>query len=187
MFRDSSHKGQSAMEYLMTYGWAILIIAVVLTVLFSLGLFNGNTLVTNACAAQPGFLCSSSYYNHQNANILVTIGQSTSQDWTAANFVFIFPGTPYNQSGVPSVSWVGIDSLTNPGIANSSLYGSGLQSGNQAKILIPVNGVTIPVAVGSPITGSIWAQYWYTALINGREQSLGPYYTQVASINIKAS
>lgn len=32
---------QSAMEYLMTYGWAILIIAVVLGVLYYLGIFNG--------------------------------------------------------------------------------------------------------------------------------------------------
>ncbi len=31
---------QSAMEYLMTYGWAILIIAVVLGALYSLGVFN---------------------------------------------------------------------------------------------------------------------------------------------------
>ena len=32
------------MEYLMTYGWAILIIAVVLGALYSLGLFSGSTL-----------------------------------------------------------------------------------------------------------------------------------------------
>ena len=32
---------QSAMEYLMTYGWAILIIAVMLAALYSLGVFNG--------------------------------------------------------------------------------------------------------------------------------------------------
>ncbi|MDE1833537.1 MAG: LamG domain-containing protein [Candidatus Micrarchaeota archaeon] len=36
-------RAQSAMEYLMTYGWAILIIAVVLAVLFTLGIFNANT------------------------------------------------------------------------------------------------------------------------------------------------
>ncbi len=35
---------QSAMEYLMTYGWAILIIAVVLAALFELGVFNVNNL-----------------------------------------------------------------------------------------------------------------------------------------------
>ena len=36
----SSIRLQSAMEYLMTYGWAILIIAVALSVLFSLGITN---------------------------------------------------------------------------------------------------------------------------------------------------
>ena len=34
------NNAQSAMEYLMTYGWAILIISVVLVVLFSLGVTN---------------------------------------------------------------------------------------------------------------------------------------------------
>ena len=35
-------KSQSAMEYLMTYGWAILVIAVVLGALFELGVFSGT-------------------------------------------------------------------------------------------------------------------------------------------------
>jgi len=39
-FRESFIKAQSAMEYLMTYGWAILIIAIVLAALFQLGVFN---------------------------------------------------------------------------------------------------------------------------------------------------
>lgn len=33
-------KGQTAMEYLMTYGWAILIITVVIIALWSLGVFT---------------------------------------------------------------------------------------------------------------------------------------------------
>ena len=44
-------RSQSAMEYLMTYGWAILIIAVVLGAIYSLGLFNGASL---APRTQPG-------------------------------------------------------------------------------------------------------------------------------------
>ncbi|MGC8537733.1 MAG: hypothetical protein ACP5MZ_01975, partial [Candidatus Micrarchaeia archaeon] len=44
-------KSQSAMEYLMTYGWAILIIAVVLAALFELGVFNPMTF---APKASPG-------------------------------------------------------------------------------------------------------------------------------------
>ena len=46
-----SFRSQSAMEYLMTYGWAILIIAVVLGALFSLGIFNSATF---APKVQPG-------------------------------------------------------------------------------------------------------------------------------------
>jgi len=36
-------KSQAAMEYLMTYGWAILIIALALGVLYSLGIMNPKT------------------------------------------------------------------------------------------------------------------------------------------------
>ncbi len=46
-----SSKQQSAMEYLMTYGWAILIIAVVLGVLYYLGIFNSANLSPRL---QPG-------------------------------------------------------------------------------------------------------------------------------------
>ncbi len=51
--RELTGKGraQSAMEYLMTYGWAILVIAVVLGVLFELGVFNPANLGPRA---QPG-------------------------------------------------------------------------------------------------------------------------------------
>lgn len=42
---------QAAMEYLMTYGWAILIIAVVLASLYQLGVFNSSNLTQRA---QPG-------------------------------------------------------------------------------------------------------------------------------------
>jgi len=41
-------KGQTAMEYLMTYGWAILIIIVVVAALYSLGVFS----------VTPGVQCS---------------------------------------------------------------------------------------------------------------------------------
>ncbi len=43
-------KSQAAMEYLMTYGWAILVIAVVLAALYSLGIFNPNTFAPKASA-----------------------------------------------------------------------------------------------------------------------------------------
>ncbi len=47
--KQQAHKAQSAMEYLMTYGWAILIIAVVLAALYMLGIFNSSTFVKTFC------------------------------------------------------------------------------------------------------------------------------------------
>ncbi len=51
LFTSREKKLQSAMEYLMTYGWAILIIAVVLVALFQMGVFNSANF---APKAQPG-------------------------------------------------------------------------------------------------------------------------------------
>ena len=51
-------QSQSAMEYLMTYGWAILIIAVILGLLFALGIFS-NESAPFVCLGAPNFLCSS--------------------------------------------------------------------------------------------------------------------------------
>ncbi len=52
-------KAQSAMEYLMTYGWAILILGIALSVLYSLGLFSPNTFVTSQCIFPADFSCIS--------------------------------------------------------------------------------------------------------------------------------
>ncbi len=52
-------KAQSAMEYLITYGWAIIIIAVVLGALYGMGVFNLNNVVSSQCLLQSGFSCES--------------------------------------------------------------------------------------------------------------------------------
>ena len=56
-------KSQSAMEYLMTYGWAILIIAVVLGALFSLGVFNSANFAPRAPTGSCKILRVAGTYN----------------------------------------------------------------------------------------------------------------------------
>jgi len=47
---DMRNKAQTAMEYLMTYGWAILIIIVVVAALYSLGVFSvGTSIACSPC------------------------------------------------------------------------------------------------------------------------------------------
>jgi hypothetical protein len=45
------------MEYLITYGWAILVISVVLSVLFYLGVLNPSALTNNQCLMPADFAC----------------------------------------------------------------------------------------------------------------------------------
>ena len=52
-------KGQSAIEYLMTYGWAIAILIIILGLLFTSGLFSPSYLVNEECELGPNFPCDS--------------------------------------------------------------------------------------------------------------------------------
>ncbi len=55
-------KGQGAMEYLMTYGWALLVIVVVGGALFALGVLNPSTYTQKRC---QGF----QYFSYQDQRI----------------------------------------------------------------------------------------------------------------------
>ncbi len=70
-------KSQSAMEYLMTYGWAILIIAVVLGVMFALGVFNSSNFTSTVCTGEPGFLCQGLTF-YSDGTVSFTFGQATA-------------------------------------------------------------------------------------------------------------
>lgn len=50
-------RGQVALEFLMTYGWAIAIIMIFVAVLFSSGILNFNTLVQERCDFFSGLEC----------------------------------------------------------------------------------------------------------------------------------
>lgn len=50
-----TRKGQAAIEYLMTYGWALLVIAIVIVALYML---TQTQTRTETCMMQTGFVCN---------------------------------------------------------------------------------------------------------------------------------
>ena len=54
----SSKKGQAAMEYLMTYGWALVALVVVIAALMATGAFNPSYLIAEECTLQPDLSCT---------------------------------------------------------------------------------------------------------------------------------
>ena len=68
-----SAKSQSILEYLMNYGWAILMIAVAALVAYQLGFFEGSNFTPSVCIAQAGFTCSNPIIN-QTGYVAADIG-----------------------------------------------------------------------------------------------------------------
>ncbi len=56
-------KGQSAVEYLMTYGWAILALIIVVSALLATGVLSPNYLVSEECNLGTNFPCNFIIYN----------------------------------------------------------------------------------------------------------------------------
>jgi hypothetical protein len=166
---------QSAMEYLMTYGWAILVIALVVVALFSVGTFSLGAGV-NGCDAVSGFLCQkillSSSVNNQwsEPSITVNIG-TTIAGWTNVYIVAVPQGVPITQTN-----------LANEGSPTDILYWgqlfgeyNAIQGNMQPYQTIPVTVYINPtyppvggtqIKVGSSISGTLWAMYSTSSVTN---------------------
>jgi len=70
-------KLQSAMEYLMTYGWAILIIVVVFVALYGLDVFKPGNFLSSQCLLPAGFACKN-LYMYSNGILFINLMQATS-------------------------------------------------------------------------------------------------------------
>ena len=127
-------KSQSAMEYLMTYGWAILIIAIVLAAMFTLGVFSSP--VGTTCRAFPGFVCTAPVA-HGNT-FTATMGQAIGTNWYNVTLCFVPASPPTTPSSCSGYSSEYIGTLPND------------VSGTYS---IPISSST------GTQSGYIWAQY----------------------------
>lgn len=74
-------KFQSAIEYIMTYGWVVLIVAVLLLAGFQLGIFTTTNFYGNVCVASTSFFCSVPVLS-SNGNLTLSFGQATGSPIT---------------------------------------------------------------------------------------------------------
>jgi hypothetical protein len=66
--------GQSALEYMMTYGWAILIIVIVAVILYSMGIFSPSSSVSFTSSGFSPFTVSSAVCSQAGLNLEITAG-----------------------------------------------------------------------------------------------------------------
>ncbi len=153
-------KAQSAMEYLMTYGWAILIIVVVLAVLFSLGLFNGSKIVGTTCRTSSEYICQGVSY--AGGTLSLTIGQSSGIDWQSYMVSYVPSSfTSTASTGIPSV-------LTTGNWITPNVDGNYLASGVTEALTLSVgpsgtDTAAPSLAAGQTTSGTLWACYSTTS------------------------
>ena len=86
-------RGQSALEFLMTYGWAILVLTVTLGVLFYMGVFNPQGVAPNVCTLPSGISCYT-YKIDGNATLTLDIGQATGKKIRVTGIACSKAGSP---------------------------------------------------------------------------------------------
>ncbi len=73
-------KGQAAMEFLMTYGWAILVVLIAIGALAYFGVLSPDKLLPNQCRLAQGLYCKS--HKADTAGVSVLIVNSLGKDIT---------------------------------------------------------------------------------------------------------
>ncbi|MCL5429961.1 MAG: hypothetical protein M1504_00605 [Candidatus Marsarchaeota archaeon] len=190
-------RAQSAMEYLMTYGWAILIIAVVLGALFSLGVFSGGSLLGTSCVASPGFLCSSPVLG-TSGTLAFTFGEN--QGYSIYDVQMACAATS-NAGGLPSnaAAWMYINGngiATAISSAPSNSYGNAINlvSGQTVSVTaLSCYGSTgtqlatasSAAAIGQSFSGFLWLNYTAS---NSAPGGTNAWVTQkVATVTVKVT
>ncbi|MGC8662376.1 MAG: hypothetical protein ACP5RT_01160 [Candidatus Micrarchaeia archaeon] len=140
-------KAQSAMEYLMTYGWAILIIAVVLGALFSLGVFNSSSMLGTSCIPNPGYMCQNPVLNTAGT-LSLTVGQATGSTYYNAVFYVAPQTSALNTYGFPSTAYAATPITS-------------LVSGQTAPVTFNLGSSY--TSIGTSFSGYVWLNYSSTA------------------------
>ncbi len=110
---------------------------------------SGTPIIVEATCSPTNytFQCKYPYFNYTTGIFTVAISQNTGYNWIQVTVRFVPTGTVYSH-GVPELSWAP------PAAVNVT---GGLLPNITKYVNIPItNG---PVAVGTNITGSIWAKY----------------------------
>ncbi len=83
-------KGQAAMEFLMTYGWAILVVLAAIGALAYFGILSPSKFLPNSCTLSGGFSCTQ--YKVTNTTVTLGIQNNLGVDADVVNVSLACPG-----------------------------------------------------------------------------------------------
>lgn len=80
------NKGQAAMEFLMTYGWAILVVLIAIGALAYFGVLNPARFLPASCTLMPGLSCDSFKADLSDNQVTLVVRNGLGDDLTSVSF-----------------------------------------------------------------------------------------------------
>ncbi len=158
----TGRKAQSAMEYLMTYGWAIIVILVVLAVLYILGIFTPNKILGTQCNALFKYSCQNLHLA-TNGSVSFLLGQNSGT--TEYNIAVACTQTKNATGGPnPSTAWMYLNSTgavkSSYPYSNTYLFESGtFAQVNNIPCYSSTGSLLGSQKYGAGFTGFLWIKY----------------------------
>ena len=134
-------KAQASMEYLMTYGWAILVILIILGGLAYFGVLNPQKLLPERCELQLGLRCKDYRVSAASNSISLAVENGRGTD-----IMLVDVGAFSQELGVKCQN----TTLLNMQTGNK--FGMFLQNGASVSVIIPCQGAD-PLGAGIVGTG----------------------------------
>ncbi len=144
-------KGQAAMEFLMTYGWAILVVIAAIAALAYFGVLDPARLLPERCQSSAGMDCVDKA-NIQEGSLQIALRNNIGFDVTVTNASaagdFVNCGTPF------------IDP-DGPGNSNSTAIGAGQTVANNDPFIIDLTA-GCGLTTGNKADGTVTVTYTNT-------------------------
>ena len=107
-------RGQAALEFLMTYGWAILVVLVVIGALAYFGVLNPSTILPEKCTLQMGLYCQDHQIDSVNNQIHLKLQNGMGKGIIISNINITGDVLPASGCFAGIGNFVNTDPLTYP-------------------------------------------------------------------------
>lgn len=156
---------QAAVDFMVSYGIALLMLSVAMYVILSLGIFGGS-LAPSSCYSSPAFACDDAAFNYNGVlTIVLTQNVGGTINITAAACSGAINATGNApQFGNTKVQSNSIVPQYYP--TNELAYGLNVYSGAPFQLLVYcyTNGGIAQQNLGTVFTGYLWLNYTYIGL-----------------------
>ena len=96
-------KGQAAMEFLMTYGWALLVVLVAIGALAFFGVLNPGQFLPSSCTIAPGISCEDFTVTPNVVSVVLRNGMGEGLN-TVSLTASVGSGTPVDCEGSVTIA-----------------------------------------------------------------------------------